>query len=44
MQQTAAQNGTFSVTLPLPKGGYVVSVAASEAGATGHVQQSATVG
>ncbi len=42
-QVTAAQDGSFSVTVPLAAGGYVVSAAATHAGATGHMQQSATV-
>ncbi len=42
-QVVAGADGSFSATIPLAAGGYVVSVAASHAGTSGHAQQPATV-
>ena len=42
-QVTAAGDGSFSVTVPAAAGSDVVSVAASQGGATGHAQQTVTV-
>jgi glucan 1,4-alpha-glucosidase len=42
-QITAAQDGSFSVTVPATAGSDVVSVAASQGGATGHTQQTVAV-
>ena len=42
-QVTAAPDGSFSVAVPAAAGSDVVSVAASQGGATGHAQQTVTV-